>query len=216
MTAPNTCTAGRLVARCALGLGLAASLAANVLHASLIESPNRLISQGIAAWPAAALALGSLVIERIPSERSWRSGVRLVAAAVVAGVAAVVSYQHMLAVCLHFGESTSSSHIMPLCVDGLVVIASISLSELDRTEKTFQVDMTKEKVSTPRRTRKAAQVDTENATPVQSSRTGNGVDTSTVIRTLKSRNPSWTHGRLALEVGCSQKTVSRALAGMIA
>jgi hypothetical protein len=115
----------RLLARATLVLGVAASIAANVLHAR----PNP-ISQGIAAWPPLALLLTVELVARVPVHRRSLAVVRIFATTAIAGIAAWVSYWHMTGVCARYGESPVSAHLMPLCVDGLIVVASISLVEL--------------------------------------------------------------------------------------
>jgi len=72
--------------RGALLLGVATSVAANILHAQ--PSP---ISQAIAAWPPLALLLTVELISRIPVHRRSLSAVRLGATAFIAGIAAWVS-----------------------------------------------------------------------------------------------------------------------------
>ena len=54
--------------RATLALGVAASVAANVLHAR-----NNPISQGIAAWPPVALLLTVEWITRVPVRSRYRS-----------------------------------------------------------------------------------------------------------------------------------------------
>src|SRR2546423_5088908 len=103
----------RWIVRLALALGVAASIAANVLHAR----PN-LISQIIAAWPPLALLLTVELISRVPADRRWLANLRLIAAAVIAGIAAWVSYWHMAGVAARYGETgAGASHLLPLSVD---------------------------------------------------------------------------------------------------
>ncbi|TNH29845.1 DUF2637 domain-containing protein [Micromonospora orduensis] len=112
--------------RAVLTLGVAASIAANVLHAQ----PN-LISQVIAAWPPLALLLTVELISRVPADRRGLAAARLIAAAVIAGIAAWVSYWHMVGVAARYGETdAAASYLLPISVDGLVVVASISLVEI--------------------------------------------------------------------------------------
>ncbi|MDG4761404.1 DUF2637 domain-containing protein [Micromonospora sp. WMMD710] len=112
--------------RAVLALGVAASIAANVLHAR----PN-LISQVIAAWPPLALLLTVELISRVPADRRGLAAARLIAAAVIAGIAAWVSYWHMVGVAARYGETdAAASYLLPISVDGLVVVASISLVEI--------------------------------------------------------------------------------------
>ncbi|MFI1994972.1 DUF2637 domain-containing protein [Actinoplanes sp. NPDC020271] len=111
--------------RAVFGLGIAASLAGNVLHAA--DNP---ISQAISAWSPVALLLAVELISRIPARRGGLSVVRLGATAVIAGIAAWVSYWHMVGVATRYGEADSSAYLLPFSVDGLIVVASISLVEI--------------------------------------------------------------------------------------
>ena len=63
--------------RATLTLGVAASVAANILHAR----PNP-ISQIIAAWPPLALLLTVELISRVPTHRHSLAVIRLAAAAI--------------------------------------------------------------------------------------------------------------------------------------
>ncbi|HTF08542.1 MAG TPA: DUF2637 domain-containing protein [Asanoa sp.] len=108
-----------------LALGIGASLVANVLHAQ-----DRLIAQCISAWPPLALLLTVELISRVPVHTRRLAGARIATTATIAGIAAWVSYFHMVAVCQRYGESTSAAHLMPVSVDGLIVVASICLAEL--------------------------------------------------------------------------------------
>jgi hypothetical protein len=102
-----------------------ASVAANVLHAR-----DNLISQTIAAWPPCALLLTIELIARVPVYRRLLATIRLGATATIAGIAAGISYTHMAAVALAFGEVGFAPKLLPISVDGLVVVASVSLVEL--------------------------------------------------------------------------------------
>jgi hypothetical protein len=55
---------------------------------------------------------------------------RLAATAGIAGIAAWVSYWHMAGVAARYGESPSSAYLLPLSVDGLIIVGSVSLVEL--------------------------------------------------------------------------------------
>jgi len=115
----------RWAVRATLALGVAASVTANVLHAQ----PNP-ISQAIAAWPPLALLVTIELISRVPVHRRGLAAVRLAATAVIAGIAAWVSYWHMVGVAARYGETGASPYLLPLSVDGLVVVASVCLVEL--------------------------------------------------------------------------------------
>jgi hypothetical protein len=106
-------------------LGVAASVLANILHA--LDNP---ISQAIAAWPPVALLLTVELISRVPVGRRLLAATRLIATAIIAGIAAWVSYWHMAGVAARYGETGASPYLLPLSVDGLIVVASICLVEL--------------------------------------------------------------------------------------
>jgi hypothetical protein len=115
----------RWAVRATLTLGVAASVVANVLHAQ--DNP---ISQAIAAWPPLALLLTVELISRVPVHRRFLAVARLAATATIAGIAAWVSYWHMAGVAARYGETGTSPYLLPLSVDGLIVVASICLVEL--------------------------------------------------------------------------------------
>jgi hypothetical protein len=117
-----------------LALGVAASTIANILHAE----PNN-ISRTIAAWPPLALLLTIELMARIPVHRLWLAIARLGAAGLIASIAAYVSYNHMAGVALRYGESSDAAHLLPLSVDGLIVVASICLVELGGRIRTAEV-----------------------------------------------------------------------------
>src|SRR5215211_4829476 len=75
----------RWAVRATLTLGVAASVAANILHAR----PNP-ISQIIAAWPPLALLLTVELISRVPTHRRALAVIRLTATAAIAGIAATI------------------------------------------------------------------------------------------------------------------------------
>ncbi|GAA3724096.1 hypothetical protein GCM10022225_01190 [Plantactinospora mayteni] len=115
----------RWAVRAILALGVAVSVVANVLHAW--DNP---ISQAIAAWPPLALLLTVELISRVPVHRRSLAYARMAATATIAGIAAWVSYWHMVGVAARYGETGASPYLLPLSVDGLIVVASICLVEL--------------------------------------------------------------------------------------
>jgi hypothetical protein len=112
-------------ARAALTLGVAVSIVANILHAA-----DHVISQAIAAWAPIALLITIELIARVPVRRGWLSVARLLATTTIAGIAAWVSYWHMAGVALRYGEEQGAAHLIPLTVDGLVVVAWVCLVEI--------------------------------------------------------------------------------------
>ncbi|MGA5304581.1 DUF2637 domain-containing protein [Nucisporomicrobium flavum] len=123
-------TSGRLrrlqwAVRAALTLGVAASVTANILHAR--DNP---ISQTIAAWPPLALLITVELVSRIPIVHRWLGIVRVASTAAIAAIAAWVSYWHMAGVVARYGETGTVPYLLPLSVDGLIIVASVSLVEL--------------------------------------------------------------------------------------
>lgn len=115
----------RWAVRVALVLGILASIAANVLHA---EPP--IVARMIAGWPPAALLITLELIARVPVHRRALAIARRLATGAIASIAAWVSYWHMAAVAARYGEASDAAHLIPLSVDGLIVVASICLVEL--------------------------------------------------------------------------------------
>ncbi|MGY0007552.1 DUF2637 domain-containing protein [Micromonospora sp. I033] len=116
----------RWAVRASLALGVVASVAANVLHAR----PNP-ISQIIAAWPPLALLLTVELISRAPHHRRLLRAIRLAATAVIAAIATWVSYWHLVGVAARYGETEhGAAYLLPISVDGLVIVASVSLVEI--------------------------------------------------------------------------------------
>jgi hypothetical protein len=115
----------RWAVRGALTLGVAASVAANVLHAQ--TNP---VARGIAAWPPLALLLTVELVSRVPVQRRTLGAVRIAATVVISSIAAWVSYTHMTAVAARYGEIGTTAYLLPVSVDGLIVVASICLVEI--------------------------------------------------------------------------------------
>lgn len=187
--------------RGALVLGVAASVAANILHAN----PNP-ISQAISAWPPLALLLAVELISRVPVHRRWLAVVRLTATACIAGIAAWVSYAHMAAVAVRYGEEGFAPYLIPLSVDGVVVVASVCLVELAgrmRTEETpSNTDTATDAVPDK-------EPDTERTSPRQR-------DTANAVARLRKRHPDMSAADIARRVGVTDRTVRRHLNALTA
>jgi hypothetical protein len=200
--------------RATLVLGVAASVVANILHA--LDNP---ISQAIAAWPPLALLLTVELISRVPVHRRSLAFARLLATATIAGIAAWVSYWHMVGVAARYGESGASPYLLPLSVDGLIVVASICLVELGGRIAALEADDRRVRPSD------AAGASPAGASPVvaaaassgRAARTGPSARperTATKVRRtpaetvalagrIKAERPSLTDAELAAELGIS-------------
>lgn len=118
--------------RTALALGIGASIAGNVLHADAPGAYSDLIARMISAWPSVALAICVELLSRVPRWSRPLTALSVLASGAVASVAAWVSYWHMAAVAARYGETWSAAHLIPLSVDGLIVVASVCLVEINR------------------------------------------------------------------------------------
>ena len=119
--------------RATLTLGVAASVTANVLHAQ-----PTLVGRAIAAWPPLALLLTIELISRVSVAGRALTWVRMAATAAIAAIAAWVSYWHMVEVAARHGETPVSARLVPLSVDGLVVVASVCLVEMASRLRTVE------------------------------------------------------------------------------
>ncbi|WP_433721732.1 helix-turn-helix domain-containing protein [Actinoplanes sp. CA-051413] len=192
--------------RGALLLGVATSVAANILHAL----PNP-ISQAIAAWPPLALLLTVELISRIPVQRRSLTAVRLAATATIAAIAAWVSYWHMTGVASRYGEVGAAPYLIPLSVDGLIVVASVCLVELagrlqpspDRPDTATDTQADSQPDITPEPTPDAAR-----ATPKRPARKR---DTGKAVARLRARHPDLPAQEIARRLGVTDRTVRRHL-----
>jgi hypothetical protein len=187
--------------RAALALGVAASVAGNVLHAE-----PTVVGRAIASWSPLALLLTVELISRIPVTSSRLAALRMVSTAVIAGIAAWVSYWHMVSVAARNGESATSAHLLPLSVDGLVVVASVSLVEIAARLRATAAVATEDVVEDqePDRT----QDEDEKREPKR--RPATGTAAARVTR-LRDKHPEWTLTQIADKAGVSVRTVRRHL-----
>lgn len=191
-------------ARATLALGIGASLAANIL-----ASDHGVIGQIIAAWPPVALLLTVELLSRVPVGTGWLSGLRVAAAAVLALIAAWVSYWHMAEVAITYGETSTAAHLLPVSVDGLVVVASVSLVEITRRINAAQPKPARAKAPAPTlEPVKRLQDDVVLASKTQVS----APDLRAAVRALAAEHPDWKQAQLAEHLDISARTVRRHLA----
>ncbi|MER7008609.1 DUF2637 domain-containing protein [Dactylosporangium sp. NPDC000555] len=201
--------------RGALVLGVATSVAANILHAD----PNP-ISQAISAWPPLALLLTVELISRVPVHRRSLAAVRLTATACIAGIAAWVSYTHMAGVAARYGEQGLAPYLIPLSVDGVVVVASVCLVELAGRMRATPTEPAPEPstVDTVPDTQPDIAPDTQpdtERTP-QKPAPARKKDTASAIARLRARHPDMSAADIARRVGVTDRTVRRHLNALTA
>lgn len=214
-------------AQAALALGLLASLAGNALAAE----PTGL-GRLVAAWAPLALCVVTWLVEHHrPAPGPWRAAT-WGGTAVVAGVAAWVSYWHLVELARMAGEEGIAAHLLPLSVDGLIVVASAYLRDSDTrpapkaaparkvapattpapagpaTPKVTRAQVTPvQPTATAEPVGERARQDVAPATPAR------GTAAAELVRRLAAEHPDWTQAELAAAAGCSVRTVRRHLAG---
>jgi len=108
----------KLTATATFILGAIASVAANVVAAEP-TAVGRIVS----AWPALALLLTVHLFQH--AQRSFAVKLAVLS---VAGVAAWISYWHMVHVATMAGEGIVSAHLMPITVDAMMAVATVVLT----------------------------------------------------------------------------------------
>ena len=199
----------QLGARATLTLGIGASLAANVLAAD----PS-ITGRVIAAWSPVALLLTVELLSRVPVTSGRLSRLRVAAATVIAGIAAWVSYWHMVEVAEAFGEATIAAHVLPFSVDGLVVVASVCLMEISDRLATLETTSRRTRTTGPATTTPPTSTSTSGGGPTtdaKSSTRRRSTPAGARVLELVAEHPEWTQAQVAEAAGCSVRTVRRHL-----
>jgi hypothetical protein len=110
--------------RLTLAIGVAASVAANFLH-----TETSLETQLASVWPPLALLLAIEHVARRRLRDPRKNKVRTFALVVIAAICAIASYLNMVAYFRHLGAGVMA-WLLPLSVDGLVVLASVTLFDI--------------------------------------------------------------------------------------
>lgn len=196
----------RWAVRGVLTLGVAASVTANVLHAQ----PNA-IAMTIAAWPPLALLLTIELVSRVPVHQRWRAIVRRAGTTAIAGIAAWVSYWHMVGVAFRYGESGAGPYLLPFSVDGLIAVMSISLVELAGRIRTAAELAPEEPAAepVPGQPEEPAEEPVDDSTSDSTPAVNPDHPTAVKIRRLRARQPAATQEEIASKARVSVRTVTR-------
>lgn len=108
----------RRLAAGTFALGALASVGANIVAAE-----PTIIGRVVSSWPAVALLLTVHLFQHAP--RVWWVKAMV---AIVAGVAAWISYWHMVDVATLAGEGVVSAHLLPFTVDAMMAVASVVMT----------------------------------------------------------------------------------------
>jgi len=108
----------RRVSAAVFGIGVAVSIAANV-----IASQHTPIGIAIGLWIPIAFLLSMLMLENVPA-KGTPGKLRFAAMLVIAGIAGWTSYWHLVDVAYLGGADTITAHLLPLTVDVMMALAS--------------------------------------------------------------------------------------------
>lgn len=211
-------------------LGGAVSVAANVAHSYVPPEAGWRAAAGgpepgavgaAVFWPV-ALLVAVEILARIPWPDGWRwTAVRFGGLLPVALVAAFVSYQHLSGLLGHYGEDPVTSHVGPLAVDGLMVLATAALLATSTghlgqglagvPERAAAPEPVSDPVEQPRAIAAA-----EVARPVRhlvhaAAPPAPGAPTRAAVRALFDGEPQLSTRAAARRLGVSPSTVARAL-----
>jgi hypothetical protein len=181
---------GRLLAWVTLIVALGASVAANVASAPAGWGP-RLAAGAAPAWTALAAGL----IERVPlrAARAWQRRVAWFGLSAVALAAFTTSFEHQRALMLRYGNTPLSAVLLPIAVDGLIVLSSVCMSVIADATCRQLVDNAGAVTTV---------VDTVTTPPATS---------ATRVRQAVAKKPTASPVEIAAAVGLSERTVQRHL-----
>ena len=222
---PHT-TSGRGWGYAGAVLGGLVSIAANVAHSYV--PPARAAADwrpaigdvvGAVFWPVALfVAIEILARTGWPSGKRWVV-VRFLGLLPVAVVAAIVSYGHLSGLLAHYGESALTSHLGPLAVDGLMVMASSALMATGpgRTLNAVMVERA-EADTTPDTIADSAPDNTADTAPVAKPRRTRTVSaksarttTAAKVVALAAKHPEMSTVEMAKKLDVSDRTIRRHL-----
>lgn len=118
----------RTACRAFVAATIAVSVWANVLHAR-----GNVVSVAFSALPPLAVLGGFEIVSRIPirADAAWLVRFsRPMATVAISGMAAWLSYWHQNEALLRYTDA-STSYLLPLIIDGFMIISSVSLIELN-------------------------------------------------------------------------------------
>jgi hypothetical protein len=104
--------------------------------ANALAAQDNTASQVIHALPVVALWCAVEIISRVPVVERKHRVLRNLATGAIGLLGAWVSYWHMVAVAYKYGERNGSQYVLAFIIDGLVVVASVSLVALAQHVRT--------------------------------------------------------------------------------
>lgn len=201
---------GRLLAWTALLVALAASVAANVAFAQPAPGPR--LSAGVAP---VLVVLAAGLLERVPLSgvQMWRRLLAYGGLGVVVVAAFVTSFEHQYQLLIQYGNAKLSAVLLPIAVDGLIVLASVCLTVIAERRRQVLPD------SADSRFPETSQVVAPAAAPTRK-RTARATRTvrrpvaesQQLLRELLADDPTTPVDSLARSLGVSKRRVRQLLA----
>lgn len=177
--------------RAATTFGFTTSAIGNVLHA-----PHTPFGIGISLVAPTFLFVAFEIVTRIPMDpdRSWWFKIlRVVGTASIAAITAILSYFHQRdAIFLHSEGDQLAAYLLPLAIDGLMIVGSVSLIELG-----FQIQKVEAYIAAGNRVVKTQ----EPEIPLQKERGPNGRER---VMAVLAKDPIVTIKVLAQRAGVSE------------
>lgn len=119
-----------------VGIGISVSVTLNVMHA-----PNNVGAKLVGGFPPIAVFLCIELISRIPATSRWLAAGRIFGSLVVAGIGGAVSYTQQMAFVRHLGFSGWHAVLFPACIDGVMMVATLSLVEVARKIRSLNAEI---------------------------------------------------------------------------
>lgn len=111
----------RMTSRSAFGIGVVVSLGANVM-----ASAHTPLGIAVGLWTPIAFLVSMALMENVPV-RGLAGKLRFTGILFLALIAGWTSYWHLVEVCQAAGADVLTSHLLPLTVDVMMVLASAGL-----------------------------------------------------------------------------------------
>lgn len=108
----------------------------NVMHA-----PGGIVARSIGGTPPIFLFLCIELIARIPATSKLVTFGRIAGSVAVAGLAFGISYQQQMEFIHHIGYAGWVAYAYPIIVDGVMMVATLSLIEVTRKVRTLRADL---------------------------------------------------------------------------
>ena len=108
----------------------------NVLH-----SPANWGAQLIGGTPPVFVFFCIELVSRIPGTNRWLSAGRISASVIVAGLSFAISYEQQREFIVSRGFDGWVAYVYPIIIDGVMVVATLSLVEVTRKVRALKVEM---------------------------------------------------------------------------